>query len=57
VYAIEVPFSDGSSRWRLYAGAYRDSTRAEALRELFERAHVATPPLVERVGKGAGQGG
>jgi hypothetical protein len=56
-YAIEVPFSDGSSRWRLYAGAYRDSTRAEALRELFERAHVATPPLVERVGKGAGQGG
>jgi len=56
-YAVEVPYSDGSRRWQLYAGAYRDSTRADAMRELFERAQLEMPPLVERVGRGAGQDG
>jgi hypothetical protein len=39
-YTAMVPYSDGSRRWRLYAGAYRDSTSADPLREALLAAGV-----------------
>lgn len=49
-YPAVVPYSDGSERWRLYGGAFRDSLHAEGMRELLGRAGLE-PPLVERLGR------
>jgi hypothetical protein len=40
-YPVLVPYSDGSNRWQLYAGAYRDSASAETMRTLLESAGLA----------------
>ncbi|HEV2130037.1 MAG TPA: SPOR domain-containing protein, partial [Longimicrobiaceae bacterium] len=49
-YPAAVPYSDGSERWRLYGGAFRDSLHAEGMRELLSQAGLE-PPLVARRGK------
>lgn len=48
-YAVRVPFSDGSSRWRIYGGAFADTLRSEGMRRLLEDAGVAAD-LVVRIG-------
>jgi hypothetical protein len=48
-YVVEVPYSDGSLRWQLYGGAYRDSASAERLRQALAAAG-ARARLVARTG-------
>jgi hypothetical protein len=50
-YPVAVPFSDGSERWRLYGGAFRDSVAAEGMRGVLSGAGLAAR-LVPRVGRG-----
>jgi hypothetical protein len=53
-YAVAMPYSDGTRRWQLYAGAYPDSISADALRQRLVAASVE-PRLVLRIGEpGAG---
>jgi len=49
-YIVEVPYTAGPSRYRLYAGAYEGPAQAEVMRELLVRAGLA-PELVERTGR------
>lgn len=46
VYATAVPYSNGSRRWQLYGGAYRDSVAAGAMRDMLTTsgipAHLTT---------------
>lgn len=49
-YSVPVPYSDGSRRWQLYGGAYRDSASAEAMRQRLDAAGVQ-PRLVARIGE------
>lgn len=49
-YSIPVPYTDGSRRWQLYGGAYRDSASAEALRRQLVGAGLPTR-LVARIGE------
>ena len=48
-YGLTIPYSDGSRRWQVYAGAYGDSTTAEGMRKLLASANIA-PDLVPRIG-------
>ncbi|HEX2210750.1 MAG TPA: hypothetical protein VHG93_23915, partial [Longimicrobium sp.] len=49
-YVAPVPYSDGSERWKVYGGAYRDSASAAAMEKQF--SGTSTPPrLVERSGR------
>lgn len=48
-YTVPVPYSDGTKRWKLYGGAYRDSVSAEAMRRQLAEAGVASR-LVARIG-------
>jgi hypothetical protein len=48
-YAVAVPQPGRTTRWQLYAGAYRDSSAAEVMRTLLASAGVS-PPLVTRSG-------
>ena len=47
-YMVAMPYSDGSRRWQLYAGAYRDSLSADAMRQRLVAAGVR-PTLVARI--------
>jgi hypothetical protein len=49
-YIVEVPFTVGPSRFRLYAGAYESAAQAEVMAQLLRDAGLA-PRLVERSGK------
>jgi hypothetical protein len=49
-YVAPVPFSDGSERWKVYAGAYRDSAGSAPMRALLTGANIP-PKLVERTGR------
>jgi hypothetical protein len=49
-YVAPVPFTDGSERWRVYGGAYRDSASAAPMRDLL-RGAALQPSLVERTGR------
>lgn len=49
-YAVAVPYDDGSRRWQLYGGAYRDSAAADALRRRLT-ALGESPRLVLRIGE------
>lgn len=49
-YVAPVPYSDGSERWKVYGGAYRDSASAAAMTELLKGASIP-PRLVERSGR------
>ena len=51
-YPVPVPYSDSTRRWQLYAGAYRDSSSASALRTLLASAGLEAA-LVERSGLSA----
>ncbi|MEX2581770.1 MAG: hypothetical protein WD766_00720 [Gemmatimonadota bacterium] len=41
-YPATVPYSDGTQRWQLYGGAYRDSASASSMREMLEAAGMPT---------------
>ncbi|HEV3051137.1 MAG TPA: hypothetical protein VGX50_12560, partial [Longimicrobium sp.] len=49
-YVAPVPYSDGSERWKVYGGAYRDTASAAAMTELLKGASIP-PRLVERSGR------
>lgn len=49
-YAAPVPYSDGTERWKVYAGAYQDTASSAPLRELLNGASIQ-PKLVERTGR------
>jgi hypothetical protein len=49
-YAAPVPYSDGSERWKVYAGAYQDSASSAPLRSLLTGASIE-PKLVQRTGR------
>jgi hypothetical protein len=51
-YSVPMPYEDGSRRWQLYGGAYRDSATADALRQRLTEAGIV-PRLVLRVGEPA----
>jgi len=41
-YVVAMPYSDGSWRWRVYGGAYRDSVSASGMRSMLEAAGLPT---------------
>ena len=49
-YVAAVPYSDGSERWKVYAGAYRDTASAAPMRELLKGGNLPEK-LVERTGR------
>ncbi|HEX6368082.1 MAG TPA: SPOR domain-containing protein, partial [Longimicrobium sp.] len=49
-YVAPVPYSDGSERWKVYAGAYRDSASAAPMQKILTGASIQ-PRLVERSGR------
>ncbi|HEU0054415.1 MAG TPA: SPOR domain-containing protein, partial [Longimicrobium sp.] len=49
-YAVPVPQSDGSERWKLYGGAFADSTDAGSMKRLLESAGLPAR-LVPRTGR------
>ncbi|HEU0301967.1 MAG TPA: hypothetical protein VFR37_21105 [Longimicrobium sp.] len=49
-YVQPVPYTDGSERWKVYAGAYSDSASSAPMRELLTGASIE-PRLVERTGR------
>jgi hypothetical protein len=49
-YPLPVAYSDGTRRWQLYGGAYRDSTSAEAMRRILTSAGLPTR-IVARIGE------
>lgn len=49
-YAVQLPYSDGSERWRLYGGAFPDSAHAEEMRQMLIGAGLPAR-LVPRVGR------
>ena len=51
-YVVEIPYEQGPSRYRLYAGAYRTPGEAEVLADMLRRAGYE-PQLVERRGRPA----
>jgi hypothetical protein len=50
-YPVAVPYTNGSERWRLYVGAFRDSVAAEGMRRLLADKQVEAK-LEERAGRG-----
>lgn len=48
-YAVALPFSDGTERWRVYGGAFRDSASAEGMRRILADRKIEAR-LVQRVG-------
>ena len=51
-YSLPLAYSDGTRRWRVYGGAYRDTASAAAMGELLSSAGL-TPRLVARTGSAA----
>ena len=51
-YVVEIPYEQGPSRYRLYAGAYRTPGEAQVLADMLRRAGYE-PQLVERRGRPA----
>jgi hypothetical protein len=49
-YVAPVPFSDGTERWKVYAGAYRDTASARPMGAMLEKARVPVR-IVERTGR------
>jgi hypothetical protein len=49
-YPLGIPYSDGTERWRIYAGAFPDSVQAEPLRQILREAEFPAR-LVTRVGQ------
>lgn len=55
-YPVAVPYSAGPERWRLYGGAFRDSTAAEGMRRHLAEKGVQAG-LVQRTGRPSQAGG
>lgn len=49
-YVAAVPYTDGSERWKVYGGAYRDSASAAPMQKILAGASIQ-PRLVERSGR------
>lgn len=49
-YIVEIPYTHGPSRYRLYAGAYETAEQAGLLARLLREAGIESP-LVERTGQ------
>lgn len=49
-YVAAVPYTDGSERWKVYGGAYRDSASAAPMAKILTGASIP-PRLVERSGR------
>jgi hypothetical protein len=49
-YVAPVPYTDGSERWKVYGGAYRDSASAAPMEKILAGASIQ-PRLVERSGR------
>jgi hypothetical protein len=49
-YVLAVPYSDGSTRFRVYAGAFSDAAEASYLQGLLVERGLAGSPLVDRHG-------
>jgi hypothetical protein len=49
-YPVPFPYSDGTERYRLYAGAFPDSVQAEELRQMLRAAEIPAR-LVPRIGR------
>ena len=49
-YVLAVPFSDGSLRFRVYAGAYADASEASYLSGLLDERGLSSASLSERTG-------
>jgi hypothetical protein len=49
-YPVPFPYSDGTERYRLYAGAFPDSLQAEELRQMLRAAEIPAR-LVTRIGR------
>lgn len=49
-YVAPVPYTDGTERWKVYGGAYRDSASAAPMEKLLTGASIQ-PRLVERSGR------
>ena len=48
-YRVTIPYSDGSERWKLYAGAYRDSIGAASMRARLNAVGIEAR-LIARTG-------
>lgn len=48
-YAVMLPYSDGTDRWRVYGGAFRDSVGADGMRRMLSDRGIEAR-LVDRVG-------
>jgi len=51
-YVVELPYTDGSTRYRVYSGAFERELDAEVLRRLLQNAGL-TAELVQRTGRPA----
>ena len=49
-YVAAVPYTDGTERWKVYGGAYRDSASAAPMQKILTGASIQ-PRLVERSGR------
>ncbi|MBB4635793.1 SPOR domain-containing protein [Longimicrobium terrae] len=49
-YVTPVPFSDGTERWTVYAGAYRDTAAAKAMGTMLQQARIPAR-VVQRTGR------
>lgn len=49
-YVSPVPFSDGTERWKVYAGAYRDTVAAQAMGTMLRQARIPAR-VVQRTGR------
>ena len=49
-YAVPVPFSDGTERWKVYGGAFEDSAAARPMMMLLQQAQVPSR-LIRRTGR------
>jgi hypothetical protein len=49
-YAVPVPFSDGSERWKVFGGAFEDSVAAQPMIQMARHAQLPTR-LVRRTGR------
>lgn len=50
-HLLAVSMSDGSTRYRVYAGAFADAGEAAGLKSLLVERGLANPPLIERIGR------
>ena len=50
-YVLAVDYSDGSVRYRVYAGAFADRTEASSLSALLQKQGLDGATLSDRIGR------